>query len=410
MKRGALPLIAVFAIGLVVTAWYVFGTRYLAYPDAVRSYQLYGMMRTESYWSVYHYANVIDRSYALQVSCLFTTFIPAKISMIIPVSPEIFYKIYILIMLSLLPVAVYALARNFTNIANSFIAALFLIGWVNFLQGASTARATIALGFLALALLFAFRNNSGKYLRYGIIICAGALVPVAHYATAMIAIMLLAGVIVLSLIIKKATWNFKRPMIVLFSAILLITLVWCFAISRNPLTVMKMVISDALSNAPMTAQVIQSPTVSGGSSDTPSPEIVYVPGKINQALFGHNSYGGGSVVYYALLAIGWLTLMLIAYGLYRAFKERRYPAELRVMGLLSVTGCIIVISVPFLSSAYGIERIYFQGLLVLGEFFAYGVSKLAEKLNARAFAIGLPLVLVYGILMKSYCLINSVMR
>lgn len=382
-KHDLIILIAVYLIGLGLTGWYVFGSNYLAYPDAVREYDLYNMMRADDYWSVHNYVTTNFNEYDLQVSCLFTTLIPARIGNLFPINPEMFYKLYTVILLPMFPVMVYALARKFTGRANSFIAALFLMGWVSFIQEASNARTGIALVFYAAALLLVFSPTVNKYLRYGLLVLAGACIPLAHYSAAMLGALIIGGVLALSLIMKKQHWGHRKDLAIFLLPLVAMIAGWCYFGS------------NALLPKPGEAPgiTVPIPPISGPGS--------WQPGMISGYVLGLSSPGTGTFI---LLAIAWATVAITAYGLITSLKSSDMPAEMKALGVLSFAVCAIFLVIVPLSNSYNVDRIYLQALAVLGMFFALGVSRLAGRIHAPAWAIGLPIVLVYGVLMKYYCL------
>src|SRR3972149_6415174 len=155
-RRDALIIAGLYLLGIALTAWYVFGTQYLTVSDTAREFDLFIRFRSESYGAVYH--DVINNvpEYALQVSCIFTTYLPAQLSRLIPIDPVLFLKLYHVIVVPVLPVLAYCLVRSFLNKRGSMLAALFIMGWGCFLQGASMARNNIAMIFFSLGLFLIF--------------------------------------------------------------------------------------------------------------------------------------------------------------------------------------------------------------------------------------------------------------
>jgi hypothetical protein len=77
---------------------------------------------------------------------------------------------------------------------------------------------------------------------------------------------------------------------------------------------------------------------------------------------------------------------------------------MKSLGVLSFVSCIVFLAVVPLGNIYNVDRVYLQSLSVLGLFFALGIDKLARKIHVPVYAIALPVVLIYGGLMKYYCL------
>lgn len=382
-------LFIIYAVGAAMTAWYVFGTKYLTVPDAVRSYELYRQLRVENYWALHDAVLANNHQYILQLSCLFTTYIPAKISLIIPIDPELFYKIYILVFLPLLPVVVYALARKFVGMMGAALVGLFIIGWVSFLTGASTARAGIALIFYALALLLAFSPSINRYLRYSGLVLVGICIPLAHYTSAFLAIAMVGGMVALSFMFWESGWRYRKPFIIFLIPIVVMTLVWCFPISKISLVY----ITDSTLGA-----------VSSGLT-------TWVPDTAAKTAIGVISPGHNFVWFdYALLVLGWLTILGIAWGIFRAFRDKVFPLELRIIGVLSFITCAFFFLLSPLARIYGVERVYFQSLVALGIFFIFGIYQLAKKFSIPGWVVGLPLVVIYVAMMKAYELTHSIVE
>jgi hypothetical protein len=416
-KRGAYIPFIVYAIGLALTAWYVFGTRYLAFPDAVREYELYQIMRTTDYWTIFNYAHKTAAWYFLQSSCLFTTYIPAKISLVLPISPELFYKTYATLILPITPVIVYLIAKKYASRVNSFVAAIFMMSWVSFIDGASTARTGVALVFYSLALLLALGKSGNKYLRYGALVLVSIFIPLAHYGVALVSLAIIFGVLILSIPVRKAAWTYRRPLLISGVFILIVTSIWCVGISKvvNPFGTAKH-ISTSMSENATTSNLETITTTAATTGNTTlyvsSGGAMWMPDLPTRAALGIRNTDGSPLTWYnyALLLIAWVTVMLVAYGIFRSIKKRELSPEIKAMGVVSFAICAVFFLFQPLARGYGVERVYLQALVILGLFLPYGIEKIVKRVNVPPWVFSLSLVVVYGVMMKIYELTHSIIE
>ena len=402
-KRWAIPLL-IFAVGLGITLHYALSTNYLAYCDSVNAVKIYDVYRES--WEWYPIGNLV-----LQSSSLTTIYFPALIQHITQFPPELLLKLYIAIISAFIPVIIYLISKKFVSAKYAFMASVFSMGWVTFLQAGSFDRSNIATLLYGLLILLLLYWNWSWKIKIPIIIAVSVLLVLSHYVTVLITIFMF-GFLLLAAVIRK------RKSVVLPTAVCLCVLCIGFGlwygiankdvvdaiITHSPPIVVS---SQPNSNLGISNNVV---TNSGGTqSSSGIYEALSLRDKITQALFGIQS-PDGDTQYQAnlfLLVAAWLTIMITLYGIWHICRNKQWQLEEYAILFAGLLIIIVTVAVPTVSRIYGIERVYALNLMMLAPCYVIGGKKLSEKIHINPVLVLSILTLLYGILMYKYGVIHS---
>ncbi len=370
--RIVLPL-SIYVIGFCILLNYTNTYDYLNYCDITREFTLFKV------YAGLESTDVSGWMYSLQKSCLFTTIIPA--TFYFGGNPELFYTLYICLIVSCLPVVNYYIARACKlNEVESFITAVFTMFWVVFYQSPSMSRTPVALLMFALIVLAILKNYRHKNIVIPVLcVC----IVFTHYTTTFIVIGLLVMLLVYR-VIKREKFDYV--------AISLITMLVCAGVWYG-------VFNDRVIFGLFNAG---DKVVTNGVPHESTLES-YNYSKFSLAVFGRDmEYGGVFKFNIPMLVTAWLTVMMMGVGLLSKIKTLFNEHGVLIAGMMVAT--LLALLVPALSAIYGAERVYYQLLIVISPFYIIGFNYLFKKWH---YFISIPLTVVYGYYMMNYGIIHS---
>lgn len=204
--------ILILSISLVLSyslrSWHILGW------DINQEYLVFALTNTAKYWS----AHALNGAYNL---CLSVTILPTILSSLLKINDEYIYKLVFPVMFSIVPLAVYLIARKILNTGYAFLSAAFFISQYWFIeQMPALARQEVALIFFAGILIFIFDNRLSSGNKNVLSFVFGVSTILSHYSTAYVWIALLIiyyfiGRIVKVTKIKKLQLHFSLKYIIL---------------------------------------------------------------------------------------------------------------------------------------------------------------------------------------------------
>jgi len=323
-------------------------------------------------------------NHGLLSSCLPTTIVPALIQRATGFEPLLVYKWYSIILLPLLPVVVFLLASRFINKRYAFWVGLFFMAQLYFLHAPTYARVNMALIFFGLALLVIYGYPQGSYKwRVPLLGILAMGITVSHYGTAF-ASLFIFGAVLLWLIglglYKKSRKNIAVVAIV-FCFIAVSVGIWHAGVTYIPWVYARSFVVDTARDLKVSTEVIDDPAVGVNPSlfDMESREGVV------QVAFGKtlpimNNAQKTEFVF------SWLTILMMTYGLFVAVRARRGELGGRFTTMAVVCYLLILagIALPYLSTHYGIARIYYTALVPLSLCFVIGAMDVAKRVKLPA--------------------------
>lgn len=374
-------IIIIWLMSLAVALHYNFTTNFLTRFDAERAFNLYNAYRVNPNW---HEVQATG-TYVLSNTALFDTFIPGVIQHYTHISPDVFYKVYLALAISLVPIIAYYIGKRFSKYTG-LISAITVGSWVAFYQGGSFARLNFAVLFFGLLLLVLYSNHSIRY-KVVIGIPISVLMVLAHYGTAGVAILLLSGVYVISLIKNR---NIKELIPIGTSIIIIGALFWWWQVYVN--STAWHYITQMVSNLTQNNNIMS----------------VFSRDKITQAVLGVSNPDNESIwtLNRWLLLMAWINVSIMLFGAWILLKQNIgviYKSSV-VLALIAIG---IIVIVPSISRGYGIEKVYYQMLMILAPCVGIGIGAISDKIKVNNWLVASIVVIPYTILMYMFGIIPS---
>lgn len=380
----------IYLAGLAINCNYAFRYAYTTVADTLREYELYTLIIETGKLQLETGAR------GLASSSLTATYFPAMIQRLTGIEPLLLFKLYACFLIPFLPVIVYYIIKRLSNPAYALMGSLFVMAQVPFLQAPSMVRTNTGIIFFAMSVLVLLQGRIKTGWKIALLcLCATGMV-VSHYTTTYIALITLIIVLVASqhrlLINCRLYW--QKGLITLCLALVIGICIWHIGI-----------VERAWEGAKIVTKQVQKDIISDseyGILDIESRD------KITQAAFGVKNPDGDHIFRFrwVALAFGWLTIIILLYGLVASLKVQPIEYVLLAAGLLLMIGATLAL--PSLSRSYGVMRVYFQALPVLALFYPVGITKVAGYIRLKPVILYLLITIPYGYYMYTTGLIHSI--
>jgi uncharacterized membrane protein len=182
---------------LSMRSWFISGF------DISQEYRLFQLTKYLGVWEFKNYVDAYN-------SCLSITILPTVLSAFTNISDQYVYKFIYTTLFSFSTVALYLFSKRLTNVFIAFLASLFYIAQVWFVDPMVTlARQEIAFLFFMLLLLTLFNAQLSFVKKHILLLIFGFSLIVSHYSTTYVTLAMLTIVYILSRF-QPNQWSFKR--------------------------------------------------------------------------------------------------------------------------------------------------------------------------------------------------------
>ena len=389
--------------------------------DQHSEYNLFRLISNNQHWSLIRESDVTSTL----SSCLSVTLLPTIFQSYLNIDQEYLYRIILLLITAITPLAVYLITKNYIHNWGAFVASFFFMAQSGFLLPAGRTR--IAILFFSLLILVFFNKKLGGITKNILLVTFMGGVVISHYSTSYIALMVLlltwiamkmvkrfntgkkqlpdstAGTLLLSENVGQveipSSNNAKSgPNVITGSLIVLLTVMiffWTGEIAGSPLNGALQLFTGVFKHIN---------------------EIFLVESRGEASVALGSSLSQNNMASTIEFIFSWLTIIFIAAGLFFVlFKRKRYLAlsneekadELNVINsqiyleyyILAIV-CFAILAtaiiLPFVFSGYGMARAYLQMTPILAIFLVIGGVTLAEVVRIhRRYAALLIVVIVY---------------
>ncbi|MDZ4246630.1 MAG: hypothetical protein U1D67_05890, partial [Dehalococcoidia bacterium] len=137
--------VAIFLIGVSLVLMYALRSNHIIDGDTHREYFMFLTTFENRYWSQLGFG-VLD-------ACLSITLLPAIYQTFLNINPEFLFKLLVSSIVAIMPLVVYLMSKRYIGSFYGFLASVFLISQITFLQAPSFTRVSVAITFFALAIL-----------------------------------------------------------------------------------------------------------------------------------------------------------------------------------------------------------------------------------------------------------------
>ena len=356
---------ALWLIGLSLLLMQGLTSSNLMGRDVHEEYYCFQLVQYYSHWDLNNYYNSIN-------ACLSVTILPQVYQVISGLGGEYVFKLFMALIGSVTPLIVYLVARKYLVSKYAFLGALLFIFQLFFLSLLGAVRQEIATIFFFLAVLVIFDFEMSKWPRKLLIIIFLFSMLISHYSTAYVAFILILPILLwpfFDKLIRERRLDFTNFDLILISLALII--IWYVLVAKVQFA----------SGAEVVAQTVQTAASSGGvsTSSLVSTRGAYVLGVLGVVL--KNLPNTVSVIANDLI---FATIILGLLGILRKYRyyHEKFKMQFLIGIIISIALLILFVTLPYISIAYDVVRLFFQLIIFLAPVFVIGgivISRLIKK-------------------------------
>ena len=309
-------------------------------------------------------------------ACLSISLLPTIYKSILNISPEFLFRILYVLVYSISPLVIYVISKKYIGDSYAFLASIFFMSQTIFLLTECNARTSMAILFFALAMMTLFNEKIEPLKKRILFIAFMASCMVSHYSTTYIFFFIMLGSF-LGMEILSKKYTFKKvvslTLVILFFAFIFF---WYSQVTETTFSAGVDFIENTFIN--LNRFFIEE------SRGAPT-----------QSLLGKDIIQK-SIPHKMEFVFTWLTFVLIGIGvitLIRRYKEMAFPdmkfekqdflknkfdVGYFVIALTCSGVCAMTIVLPFVSTSYGIYRLYALSITILSVFFVIGGITLSK--------------------------------
>lgn len=362
--------IVIFLISLSLLLLLSLRSNHITGTDTHIEYYFFLTTLNNQYWSVFG-KSAVDA--ALSISLL-----PTIYQSILNISPEFIFKILYSVLFSISPLIIYVLSKKYVGEFYAFLASCFFMFQYNFLWTAFRARTNIAILFFAIAMMICFSDKIEPLKKRALFIVFMVSVILSHYSTTYIFFFIILGAF-LGMKILSSKYTFKSEVsstiILLFFTFIFF---WYSQITETAFDSGIHFIERTLSN--LNNFFIEESR-----------------GESVQSLFGE-WLTQKSIPYKIEIIFTWLTFAFIGIGVIGTIIRRKdmvtfskleksnilkkkFEVEYLMVAFICSGVLVAMVSLPYISKVYSLDRTYSLVVTILSVFFVVGGMMLSEILS-----------------------------
>lgn len=374
---GSIALSLLFMHGL--SSFHIFGR------DVNMEFYCYNLALNGFHWDILEYYNPYN-------VCLSITILPVIYKSLTNFNSEYIFKLFFGLIGTLLPLILYQFSKKYVGNQGAFFISLLFVFQTYFIYILGMVRQEIAFLFFFLAVLVFFDSKMDKTYNKILFIILIISVIVSHYATAYITIFLIYPMLLLPFLkslvsyIKKNNYNiglnFENFDIMVIISIFLA--LWYYTAAKVQFEASSFVTGTTLNAAGTT-----------GLNVTKDASVT--------SIFGIGLKSAPNMLSVVFNDIVFLLIFIgLTYIIWKYLKSReevfpQFNSNYLVEILISVILLVLFVLLPYLSIAYGAQRLFLQLLIFLGPVFVIGGFKIAKILKIPKIAPWILIVLLIAL-------------
>ena len=375
-------------------------------------------------------------------TCLSISILPAIYQIFLDIDPEYLFKLFYSLIVSILPLAVYLLSKKYIGGFYAFLASVFFISQIVFLQTPSYARTNTAIFFFGLAILVMFHDGISEFDRKALFIIFSASTIMSHYGTTYVAFFVMLLTWIGMQIISSIASRKKEPATLPAENRVTEGNASALPPQTGPPQGSDTMGYKATALGSTQAQLRRGITITvialflamlffwysqmTGPSFSTGVRFIYTSLTSWEWFLAEEAVGqpvpvafGQTLLYTGVpqrieFVFSWLTIIFIATGLLttvRRFKAmvsnshaghkkpnlllKKFEAEYLMLSIVCSILLVTMIVLPFVSRYYGLAKTYFQMMVPLSVFFVIGGITIAKYLKLRSYWLMLVVLIPY---------------
>lgn len=357
-----------------LTSWHIMGR------DVHMEYYSFSLALDGFHWDMMEYYNPYN-------ACLSITILPVIYKTLTSLNGEYIFKLFFALIGSIIPLAIYLLSEKYVGKQGAFFASLLLVFQTYFIYILGMVRQEIAFLFFFLAILIFFDNKIPEIYRKALFVVLICSVIVSHYATAYITLVLIYPMLFLpflkSLIncirgkISKKEISFKNFDVMAIISVFMA--IWYFTVAKVQFEASSYVVGSTIYAAGLGSHIKDEAVTSVlGMGIKSLPNLLAVV--FNDIIF-------------MIIAVGFVFII------WRCLKSRgqfspKFEDEYILGIVISILLLVSFITLPYLSVAYGAQRLFLQLLIFLAPVFIFGVFSITKTFKVPKLGPWILLILI----------------
>jgi uncharacterized membrane protein len=313
-------------------------------------------------------------------ACLSISLLPTIFQSILNIGAQeyLFKGVYVSIY-SFGPLAIYIISKKYIGELYAFLASFFFMAQTAFLSTASNPRTSLAIFFVALALMVCFNDKVDPFKKRILFIVFMLSCVVSHYSTTYLFFFIMLGAFVgVEILSKKYTFKklISLTLVILFFAFVFF---WYSQVTETAFNAGVGFVENTLSNLNrFFIEESRHEAIKGLVGQ----ELAYpILSRVNLAFIWGT---------FILLGIGVLTMLrrykeMVSISNVKhkkpGFLKTKFEVEYLVMALGCAGLLVIMVALPYVSVGYGIQRLYSLVLIILSVCFVMGGMTLSHFLS-----------------------------
>ena len=366
--------IAILMIGIALLFMFSLRSNHIIGMDAHTEYYIFQLITSNLHWDM----SIFRHAYT---ACLSVTLLSAIYQSLSNMNGEYIYKIVYALIYSITPLGVYVLSKKYVGGLYAFLASIFFISQERFISITINLRTDIAIFFFVLAMMVFFDDkidNVNKKLLFVIFMFS---VIVSHYSTSYIFFFIMLGVFAgMKLLTKKQSLKkaISLTLMLLFFASIFF---WYSQVTEAPFSAGIHFFGKTFENLgnffveELRAETAQMVIGRGIPMDVP---------------------------HIMEFILTYITFIFIAIGVLSVTKKHKETSlstkfEIEYLSMMWICGMILALTValPFVSTGYGMTRLYSQLLVILALAFVIGGVAISKYSRIPAYIIILIVLIPY---------------
>ena len=366
--------VVIFLISISLLLIFMLRFPHIYGHDVHTEYYLFQTTLDNLHWGALIHGNLLD-------ACLSISLLPTIYQSILNINAQeyLFKGVYVSIC-SFGPLAIYVTSKKYIGEVYAFLASFFFMSQSTFLVTAGSTRTNLALFFVALTVMVFFNDKIEPVKRRILLIVFMFSIVVSHYSTTYIFFFIMLGTLVGAEILLKR-YTFKKIISLTFVLLLFaIIFFWYSQVTETTFNAGLVFVEKTLVN--LNEFFLEESRAEAVTTLLVGQGLAY------------------PILSRANLAVTWCTFIFIGIGvltMLKRYKEMvaisnvklkkpdflktKFEMEYLVMALACAGLLVIMVALPYVSTGYGIQRLYSLVLVILSVCFVMGGMALSHFLS-----------------------------
>lgn len=339
--------------------------------DIHSEYNLYQQVMNNLNWQ---FTSDNAQHFELLWPCISVSLLPVLLQSILQVNPEKLYIYYIPIFFSITPTIVYIIAKRYFNNDEAFFASVAFISYYSFFTASYFSRATFFIPFFALFTMVLFNDALRQDQKSIMLLLFSISMVLTHYSSTFIFLFIIGTLSIISYILEKKLNIYGKLTVTLFITVFAFTFLWYGLITDGVLKISATFVKSMFKVDDIYNKGAHNEIIYQLKGDVAN----YYISKLNLI----NTW-----LFLVIIGLGVLGLLLrTRYNWFKSEEKDRYvflKKEFDPEFVIITVTCVIILAMtlilPYLSTGYDLNRIYFQVSVITSVVFIIG-SKYAAAI------------------------------